>query len=136
LRLEAGLCLYGHELSDSVSPIEAGLGWVFKKGHTDFPGADILLHQKTQGARQRRVGLRVDGKIPVREGSIIYDATGNQVGRVTSGSFSPTLKLPIAMALIQSELGGVGTEWMASVRDQRIPVRVCELPFVPHRYQR
>lgn len=136
LRLEAGLCLYGHELSDSISPIEAGLGWVFKKGHTDFPGADILLPQKTQGARQRRVGLRVDGKIPVREGSIIYDAAGNPVGRVTSGSFSPTLKIPIAMALIQSELGGVGTELMASVRDQRIPVRVCELPFVPHRYQR
>lgn len=136
LRLEAGLCLYGHELNDSISPIEAGLGWVFKNGHADFPGADIILPQKTLGAKQRRVGLRVDGKIPVREGSIIYDATGNPVGRVTSGSFSPTLKQPIAMALIQSELSPVGTELMASVRDQRIPVQVCELPFVHHRYQR
>ncbi len=136
LRLEAGLCLYGHELTDLISPIQAGLGWLFKKGHTDFPGADSILSQKTHGAKQRRVGLLVSGKIPVREGSVIYDTADNPVGRVTSGSFSPTLKQPIAMALIHSEFAHVGTELLASVRDQPIPVRVCGLPFVPHRYQR
>ena len=136
LRLEAGLCLYGHELNDNITPIEAGLGWVFKKGHADFPGADITLSQKAQGAKLLRVGLLVAGKIPVREGSIIYDAEQNQVGNVTSGSFSPTLKQPIAMALIQSECAGVGTELLTSVRDQAISVKVCGLPFVPHRYQR
>ena len=136
LRLEAGLCLYGHELHDCITPIEAGLGWVFKKGHTDFPGADIILPQKVQGAKQRRVGLLVAGKIPVREGSIIYDTEQNPVGRVTSGSFSPTLKQPIAMALIQSESADVGTELFTSVRDQAISVKVCGLPFVLHRYQR
>lgn len=136
LRLEAGLCLYGHELSDSITPIEAGLGWVFKKGHVDFPGADIILSQKMQGVKLRRVGLLVNSKIPVREASVIYNAVGNPVGQVSSGSFSPTLKQPIAMALIQSEFANVGTELSASVRDQLITVRVCGLPFVPHRYQR
>lgn len=136
LRLEAGLCLYGHELNDRITLIDAGLGWVFKKGHLGFPGADIILSQKTQGSKQRRVGLLVAGKMPVREGSVIFDAEQNQVGYVTSGSFSPSLKQPIAMALIQSESAGVGTELLASVRDQAVSVTVCGLPFVPHRYQR
>jgi aminomethyltransferase len=136
LRLEAGLCLYGHELSETVSPLHAGLKWLFKKGHADFPGADKILSAQAQGSQRLRVGLLVDGRIPVREGSVISDAEGQPVGLVTSGGFSPSLHRPVAMALIQSSAACIGTPLFASVRDQKIAVTVCRLPFVPHRYHR
>ena len=136
LRLEAGLCLYGHELNETITPIEARLQWLFKKGHLDFPGADKILKQLQQGSQRVRVGLLVNGKMPVREGCIISDADNTSVGIVTSGSFSPSLKQPIAMALIQPESARIGTELFATVRDTRIAVSVSRLPFVPHRYHR
>lgn len=136
LRLEAGLCLYGHELSEMITPIEANLKWLFKKGHVDFPGAETVLAQLAQGPERIRVGLLVDGKIPVREGAVISDAGDNPIGHVTSGSFSPSLGRPVAMALIQRQFAHIGTELCASVRGKRIVVNVCRLPFVPHRYRR
>lgn len=136
LRLEAGLCLYGHELSETISPVQAGLKWLFKKDHTDFQGADNILSELANGPEQLRVGLLVAGKIPVREGCLVTDERSQPVGFVTSGSFSPTLQRPVAMALIRSDLAGVGNKLFAQVRGQPIAVSVTRLPFVPHRYLR
>lgn len=136
LRLEAGLCLYGHELSENISPLRAGLKWLFKKGHTDFPGAEKILAELAQGLPMQRVGLLVEGRIPVRDGSTISDAAGRPVGTVTSGGYAPSLQRPVAMALIQSAHAAVGTPLLAGARDRQIAVTVCRLPFVPHQYHR
>lgn len=135
LRLEAGLCLYGHELNETISPIEAGLQWLFKTGHGDFPGAEKILAQRQNGAERVRVGLLVDGRIPVREGCEIVHQD-QQVGTVTSGSFSPTLNRPVAMALLDRQFAEPGTGLTAIVRNSPISVTVSPLPFVPHRYLR
>jgi len=136
LRLEAGLCLYGHELNETITPVEANLKWIFKKGHSDFPGAEKVLQQMKQGPERVRVGLMVYGKIPVREGAVISDAENKPVGHVTSGSFSPSLSQPVAMAMIEPAFAQIGTGLFATVRDKRIAVTVVRLPFVPHRYYR
>lgn len=135
LRLEAGLCLYGHELSDTITPIEAGLAWTFKKGHHDFPGSSIILPQLQNGADRKRVGLLVNGKMPVRDGAAVFDGE-RRVGIVTSGGYSPSLGRPIAMALVESSDAKPGHELYAEVRGQRIKTEVTRLPFVPHRYRR
>ncbi|WGS83819.1 glycine cleavage system aminomethyltransferase GcvT [Methylomonas sp. UP202] len=135
LRLEAGLCLYGHELSADISPVDAGLSWVFKQGHQDFPGSSIILPQLQHGPRRRRVGLSITGKMPVRDGAKLF-AGERPVGVVTSGGYSPTLGRPIAMALVEAACSRVGTELLAQVRDQTVQASVCRLPFVPHRYRR
>ncbi|TCV83917.1 MULTISPECIES: glycine cleavage system aminomethyltransferase GcvT [Methylomonas] len=135
LRLEAGLCLYGHELNETITPIEAGLQWIFKKGHSDFPGAEKILAQRQNGAGRVRVGLLVDGRIPVRDGCEIVHQD-QQVGTVTSGSFSPSLNRPVAMALLDRRFAGLGTGLTALVRNSPVPVTVSSLPFVPHRYLR
>ncbi|MGR9088300.1 MAG: glycine cleavage system aminomethyltransferase GcvT [Gammaproteobacteria bacterium] len=134
LRLEAGLCLYGHELDESVTPVEAGLQWIIKKGHRDFPGSGTVYEQLESGNHPRRVGLIIDGKVPVREGSDIYGPDDVLVGRVTSGSFAPSVGKPVAMAMIQPQRIGDGL--YARVRDHRISVFVTRLPFIPHRYRR
>jgi aminomethyltransferase len=136
LRLEAGLCLYGHELGETITPTEARLQWLFKKAHGDFPGAEKILGQLRNGPERLRVGLLVDGRIPVREGAMLYDAENNQQGYVTSGSFAPSLNRPVAMALVDRRFAEIGTLLFANVRDSRIPVTVSPLPFVPHRYHR
>lgn len=135
LRLEAGLCLYGHELSESITPIEAGLRWLCKKGHANFPGGEKILKQLQDGAERTRVGLLIDGRVPVREGCAIFHHD-DRVGHVTSGSYSPSLKRPIAMALIDNTFTKSGTVLSAKVRETPIAVTVTALPFVPHRYQR
>ncbi|OQW74498.1 MAG: glycine cleavage system protein T [Proteobacteria bacterium ST_bin11] len=135
LRLEAGLCLYGHELNETLTPIEAGLQWIFKKGHRDFPGAERILAQRQSGAARARVGLLVDGRIPVREACEIYHQD-QVIGYVTSGSFSPSLNRPVAMALLDRQFAEPGTGLTALVRNSAIPVTVTSLPFVPHRYLR
>lgn len=135
LRLEAGLCLYGHELSETIGPVEAGLQWVFKPGHGDFTGSAAILPWLEDGAPRRRVGLLVTGKMPVRDGAELFDGE-RRVGVVTSGGYSPTLGRPIAMALIDTELARPGHELWAEVRGQRVKVDVCRLPFVPHCYRR
>jgi len=136
LRLEAGLCLYGHELNESITPVEAGLQWTFKKGHDQFPGAGKILGQLQQGSEQIRAGLLVTGKIPVREGCVITNHDAAAVGHVTSGSFSPSLGQPIAMALINRDAANLGHKLYARVRDRQIEVTVSKLPFIPHRYHR
>jgi aminomethyltransferase len=134
LRLEAGLCLYGHEINESITPVEAGLQWLLKKNHNQFPGAEKILAQLQHGSKKIRAGLLVEGKIPVREGCEIYNSKGLAVGYVTSGGFSPSLAQPIAMALLDRIVADEGNTLYAQVRDHRIAVTVTPLPFVPHRY--
>jgi aminomethyltransferase len=136
LRLEAGLCLYGHELNESITPIEAGLQWLFKKGHSEFPGADKILHQLKSGSEKIRAGLLVESKIPVRDGSVVTNSEDRVIGHVTSGGFSPSLGKPIAMALLERNSAGLGNTLYAIVRDRKIAVKVIKLPFIPHRYHR
>lgn len=136
LRLEAGLCLYGHELDENISPVEAGMHWLIKKNRNDFPGADKILRQLQQGTQKIRAGLVVESKVPVREGSAILNDEKIEIGRVTSGSFSPSIGHPIAMAMLNRPYSGLGTPLFARVREQLIPVTVTPLPFIPHRYHR
>jgi aminomethyltransferase len=136
LRLEAGLCLYGHELNETITPVEAGLQWLIRKDTSQFLGANNILQQCQQGAEKIRVGLLVDSKIPVRDGSIITDSEDKLIGHVTSGSFSPSLGKPIAMALLNRHALESGNPLYATVRDQKIAITVTKLPFIPHRYQR
>jgi len=136
LRLEAGLCLYGHELNEAITPVEAGLQWLFKKGHSKFPGADKILNQLHLGTEKIRAGLVVESKIPVRDGAIIINNEDRVIGHVTSGSFSPSLGKPVAMALLERNSANLGNTLYAIVRDQKIAVTVTKLPFIPHRYHR
>jgi aminomethyltransferase len=136
LRLEAGLCLYGHELNETITPVEAGLQWLIHKEHSQFLGAERILQQCQQGADIVRVGLLIESKMPVRAESVITDSEDNIIGHVTSGSFSPSLGKPIAMALINRQYASLGTILYAIVRDRKIAVNVTKLPFIPHRYHR
>ncbi len=139
LRLEAGLCLYGQDIDASTTPVEAGLGFVVGKRRRQeggFPGAAIILRQLREGAARRLVGLKVEGRQPVRAGASLADAEGRTVGRVTSGGFGPTCGAPIALGYVEARLAAPGSALTAVVRDRRMPLRVVSLPFVPHRYRR
>jgi len=138
LRLEAGLLLYGHDLDETVSPIEAGLDFAIAKRRraaADFPGAQRILKELDGGPSRIRVGLRIQGA-PGREDAPITDASGEVVGRVTSGGFSPTLSAPVAMGFVSPALAAVGAPLSVIVRDKAQPAEVVALPFVPHRYAR
>lgn len=138
LRLEAGLPLYGHDLDTNTSPIEADLGFAISKRRREeggFPGATIILDHLTSGAVCKRVGLSVDGRMPVREGAELY-AGEEKVGRVTSGGFAPSVGAPIAMAYVDIARAAIGTALEAEVRGKRVAVTVAAMPFVPHRYVR
>ncbi len=138
LRLEAGLPLYGHDLSPDTSPIEAGLLFgINKRRRTEggYPGADRINREIIEGAGRKWVGLTVDGRMPVREGSLVFH-DNQQVGVVTSGGFSPSLEAPIAMAYVDKACAAVGTMLSADVRGRRIAVTITATPFVPHRYVR
>jgi aminomethyltransferase len=136
LRLEAGLCLYGHELCEAITPVEAGLQWILKKGHNQFPGADKILSQLQHGPEKIRAGLVVESKIPVRDGAVIIDKEDKVIGHVTSGGFSPSLGKPVAMALLGRTSVSLDNTFYAMVRDRKIAVTVIKLPFIPHRYHR
>jgi aminomethyltransferase len=136
LRLEAGLCLYGHELNETITPIEAGLSWLVKKGRTDFPGAGHINRQLQEGPEFIRVGLAVNSKQPVREGSTVYNENGKDIGRITSGSYSPSLGKPITMAMLDQKHSNVGARLYTIVRNRHVEVIVTQLPFIPHRYKR
>jgi aminomethyltransferase len=136
LRLEAGLCLYGHELNENITPVEAGLQWLIKKGRNDFPGADTINRQLQQGTDKTRVGLTVESKQPVREGCVISNENDDVIGSVTSGSFAPSLGMPIAMALLDRNYSSTDTRLYTKVREHKVPVIVTRLPFIPHRYRR
>ncbi len=138
LRLEAGLPLYGHDLDDTVSPVEAGLTFAVSKRRReagDFPGAARILGELAGGLGRIRVGLFVDGA-PAREGATILDAEGQGIGRVTSGGFSPTLSRAIALGFVHPDHAAPGTRLQVAVRDRLQPAEVAPLPFVPHRYVR
>ncbi len=142
LRLEAGLCLYGNELDETTTPIEADLTWTIARARRPggaraggYPGADTIERQLRDGPPRRRVGLATESRVPVRAGSELADADGRTVGRVTSGGFAPTLKRPIAMGYVDADAAQPERELVATVRGQPIPMRVVPLPFVPHRYR-
>lgn len=134
LRLEAGLSLYGQELNESINPVEAGLTWTFRNNARNFPGADIINSQLQSGARKKRIGLIVEGKIPVRRNCALFDYQDNSIGIVTSGNFSPSIGKPIALALIDS--GYNETVIYAKVRNRLMTAKISQPPFIPHRYQR
>jgi aminomethyltransferase len=145
LRLEAGLCLCGHDIDTSTTPVEAALEWSIQKSRRrggaragGFAGAEKILAQLESGAPYRRVGLKADGRAPVREGAQLFadGASPNPVGKVTSGGFGPTLNAPVAMGFLPAALASVGTRVVAEVRGQRLPLTVAATPFVPNTYKR
>jgi len=139
LRLEAGLCLWGHDIDATTTPIEAELGWTIgqrRRREGGFPGAAIILRQLAEGPARRRVGIRPDGPAPAREGAPIVDADGREIGRVTSGGFGPSIGAPIAMGYVETAHAGVGAPLALIVRGAPRAARVAALPFVPHRYFR
>ncbi len=139
LRLEAGLCLYGHDIDETTTPVEAALAWAIDKRRRvagDFPGAETILSQLQQGASRRRVGLAPEGRAPAREGAEITNADGQSIGTVTSGGFGPTVAAPIAMGYVPKDLAVVGTAVGLLVRGRSLPAKVAKLPFVPQRYMK
>ncbi|MGE0701157.1 MAG: glycine cleavage system aminomethyltransferase GcvT [Hyphomicrobiaceae bacterium] len=139
LRLEAGLCLYGHDIDETISPIEAGLAWSIQKRRrvdAGFPGADRILRELKEGPARRRVGILPEGRAPAREGTDILSESGRPIGKVTSGGFGPSVNGPIAMGYVASDHADVDTPVQLLVRGKALPARVVTLPFVPHRYLR
>lgn len=138
LRLEAGLPLYGHDLTPETSPIEAGLTFGINKRRRStggFPGAERIIREINQGTQRKWVGLRLEGRLPAREGAHVF-AGAAQIGTVTSGGFSPTLGVPIAMAYVASAHAAPGSALEVEVRGKRLAATVVAIPFVPHRYHR
>jgi aminomethyltransferase len=139
LRLEAGLCLYGHEIDETTSPVEAGLVWsIAKRRRIDggFFGASRVQRELAEKPQRMRVGLRLEGRAPAREGAVITDTHGAEIGVVTSGGFAPSLNAPIAMGYVPPAQAAPGTAVELVVRGRGLPARVVPLPFVPNRYHR
>ncbi|MCB5175329.1 glycine cleavage system aminomethyltransferase GcvT [Microvirga lenta] len=139
LRLEAGLCLYGHDIDTTTSPIEAGLIWSIQKRRREeggFPGAERVQREIKDGASRVRVGLKPEGRAPAREGAVIATPDGREVGIVTSGGFGPTVNGPVAMGYVSKDVSAVGTDLHLIVRGKPIPAKVAAMPFAPHRYKR
>ena len=137
LRLEAGLCLYGHDIDETTSPIEAGLAWSIAPRRRDaggFPGAARIQRELKQGVARKRVGLKPEGRVPAREGTAITDAAGKPIGTVTSGGFGATAGGPIAMGYVAPAAAKPGTSVNFMVRGEARPGAVVKMPFVPHRY--
>lgn len=139
LRLEAGLCLYGHDIDESTDPVEADLVWSIgkrRKEQKDFPAGSKIMDEVVNGTARKRVGIRPDGRAPAREGTDITDKNGRVIGRITSGGFGPSLNAPMAMGYVESAFAADGTEVDLLVRGKPLPARVAPMPFVPHRYKR
>jgi aminomethyltransferase len=139
LRLEAGLCLYGNDIDELTSPIEAGLTWVIgkrRKLEWDFPGGLVMRDQLDNGVPRRRVGIRPDGRAPARAQTSIVAEDGTDAGVITSGGFSPSANAPIAMGYVRKDLAADGTRLNLIVRGKTVPATVVPLPFTPHRYIR
>jgi aminomethyltransferase len=139
LRLEAGLCLYGNDIDELTSPVEAGLTWVIGKRRKmawDFPGAAVIRDQLDNGAPRHRVGIRPDGRAPARAQVDIVADDGTAAGIVTSGGFAPSLNAPVAMGYVREGLADDGTKLHLMVRGKLLSATVVSLPFVPHRYAR
>ena len=142
LRLEAGLCLYGHDIDRTTSPVEAGLTWAVQKARRaggeregGFPGAERILHELAHGPARRRVGLRPEGRAPMREGTPLFDGP-RQIGTITSGGFGPSVAAPIAMGYVEARAAKPGTTLMAELRGKLLPVTVSPMPFHPTTYKR
>jgi aminomethyltransferase len=143
LRLEAGLCLYGHELTADIDPVQAGLMWSISKARRSdgsrpggFPGAETILERMENKPSLCRVGLVADGKRPLREGQEVLDAGGSRLGDISSACYGASLGKPIGMAYLEREAGRPGTALQVAVRDKLLPVTVTAMPFVPQRYYR
>ena len=145
LRLEAGLCLYGHDIDAGTTPVEAGLAWAIQKVRRiggaragGFPGSDIILPQLANGAARIRVGLSPDGRAPMREGVALFAEAegGNAIGRITSGGFGPTVGAPVAMGYVPSGFSAHGTRVYGELRGKRLPLSVAPLPFVAANFKR
>jgi aminomethyltransferase len=145
LRLEAGLCLYGHDIDTTTTPIEGALQWSIQKSRRNggvraggFPGAELILSQFENGAPRRRVGLKPEGRAPVREGAPLFadSSSSEQIGAVTSGGFGPSISAPVAMGYLPTQLAADGGTVFAELRGQRLPLRITAMPFVPNTYKR
>ena len=139
LRLEAGLCLYGHDIDETTSPNEAGLMWSVAKRRCEaggFIGAARLQNEILNGTHRKRVGIKPDGRAPAREGTTVQTADGRVIGAITSGGFGPTVNGPIAMGYVESAFATVGTKVQLIVRDKALPATIVKLPFVPNRFKR
>ncbi len=143
LRLEAGLCLYGHDIDEHTTPVEASLVWAIGKARRKggaraggYPGADFVEQQIADGPARRRVGLLPQGRQPVREGAALQDGNGRTIGRVTSGGFAPTVGGPVAMGYVETQHAAFGAAFDAVVRERPQPIKVCRMPFVEQRYHR
>ena len=145
LRLEAGLCLYGHDIDDRTTPIEANLTWAIQKVRRSggaredgFPGAEIILKEIETGAARKRVGLRPEGRAPMREGVELYTSEDAEtaIGTITSGGFGPTVGGPVAMGYLPADLSDIGTEVFGELRGKRLPLTVVSLPFTPANFKR
>ena len=143
LRLEAGLCLYGHDIDTTTTPVEGALTWAIQKVRRaggaragGYPGATVIDAQLAGGAARKRVGLISTERMPVREGAKVVDADGVELGTVTSGSLGPSINQPVALAYVATSHAAIGTPVFAIVRDKRVPMTVAATPFVPNRYHR
>jgi aminomethyltransferase len=139
LRLEAGLCLYGHDIDTTTSPVEAGLIWSIQKRRREeggFPGAERVQREIKDGPARVRVGIKPEGRAPAREGTIITTPDGREVGIVTSGGFGPTVNGPVAMGYVSKDVSAIGTDLHLVVRGKPLPAKVAAMPFAPHRYKR
>jgi aminomethyltransferase len=139
LRLEAGLCLYGHELDDTISPIEAGLQWSIAKRRREdggFIGAARVQRELLEGPSRRRVGIKPDGRAPARDGTEIQNLDGRKIGVVTSGGFGPTVNGPLAMGYVEAAFAAVDTKIQLVVRGNAMPATIYKLPFVPNNFKR
>ena len=143
LRLEAGLCLYSHNIDTTTTPVEANLSWALSKARRTggeraggFPGAKIILRQLAEGVTRLRIGIQPESRAPVRDGAELLNDQGGKVGKVTSGGFGPTVRWPVAMGYVEPIYSPLETELHALVRGKALPVRVAKLPFAPHRYYR
>lgn len=139
LRLEAGLCLYGHDIDETTSPVEADLAWTIgkrRRGEGGFAGASRIQRELREGPARVRVGIRPEGRAPAREGTPILDANGGTIGTVTSGGFGPTVDGPVAMGYVAAQATAPGTPVQLLVRGTARPASVAALPFVPHRYHK
>ncbi|GAB7527724.1 glycine cleavage system aminomethyltransferase GcvT [Pseudomonas sp. 3A(2025)] len=143
LRLEAGLCLYGHDMNSDTSPVEASLLWAISKARRidgpragGFPGAEQIFAQQQNGTARKRVGLLPQERTPVREGALIVDENDQTIGLVSSGGFGPSLGGPLAMGYVESRFSALDSEVFALVRGKKVPLRVSKMPFVAQRYFR
>ncbi len=145
LRLEAGLCLYGHDIDTTTTPVEGALEWSIQKARRTggeraggFPGANVILSQLENGAPRRRVGILPDGRAPMREGTELYatETGGAPIGKVTSGAFGPTIERPMSMGYVTIDHAGDGTQIYGEVRGKRMSATVAPMPFRPSTFKR